>query len=160
VVAVTVVVELTDSEYLHALIAGSLRRANARAKGRQQYYMARTADSELLDIIGSVGECCVAKYQNVFWCGAGEFRGDDVGHLQVRATTYDNGHLGITKSDEDDKPYVLVCVCNGVGKIRGWVYGREGKQERYWTNKSNRVPQFYVPQSDLRPIETLPLSTF
>ena len=156
----TVVVELTNSEYLHALIAGSLRRADARAKGRQQYYGARTADSELLDIIGAVGECCVAKHRDVFWCGAGEFRGDDVGSLQVRATTYDNGHLVLTKSDEDNKPYVLVCVSNGVGKIRGWLYGREGKQERYWQDKSNRGPQFYIQQSDLRPVDTLPFSKF
>ena len=153
----TVVVELTNSEYLHALIVGSLRRANARENSRQNYYGAKSADAETLDLIGAVGECCVAKHLDVFWAGAGLFRGDDVGAYQVRATTYDGGHLALNKADDDEKPFVLVCVNNGVGKIRGWLYAREGKKPEYWQDKSGRGPAFYVPQSCLRPISELPL---
>jgi hypothetical protein len=151
----TITVTLDNSEYLHALIAGSLRRASAREKGRKNYYGAQSADSELLDLIGSVGECVVAKHLDRFWAGAGLFRGEDVGEYQVRTTTYDSGHLVLNKNDSDDKKYILVCVNSGVGKIRGWMYARDGKQEKYWKDMSGRGGAFYVPQSDLRPISTL-----
>lgn len=151
----TATVTLDNSEYLHALLAGCLRRASARAKGRQNYYGAQSADSELLDMIGAVGECVVAKHLNRFWAGAGAFRGGDVDDFQVRTTTYDSGHLVLNNNDSDDKKYILVCVNSGVGKIRGWVYAREGKQAKYWKDKSGRGPAYYVPQSDLRPISTL-----
>jgi hypothetical protein len=152
----TVTVALDNSEYLHALIVGSLRRANAREKSRQNFYGAKSADAETLDIIGAVGECVVAKHRNVFWSGAGLFRGDDVGPYQVRATTYDSGHLVLNKNDDDAKAFILVCVNNGVGKIRGWIYARDGKKPEYWVDKSGRGAAFYVPQSDLQPIESLP----
>ena len=151
----TVTITLDNSEYLHALIAGSLRRASARAKGRKNYYGAQSADAELLDLVGSVGECVVAKHLDRFWAGAGLFRGEDVGEYQVRTTTYDSGHLVLNNNDYDDKKYILVCVNSGVGKIRGWIYARDGKQEKYWKDKSGRGPAYYVPQSDLRPISTL-----
>ena len=151
----TVTVTLDNSEYLHALIAGSLRRASARARGRQNYYGAQSADAEKLDIVGSVGECVVAKHLNKFWAGAGAFRGGDVDGYQVRTTTHDAGHLVLNSNDDDGKKYILVCVNNGVGKIRGWMYAREGKQRKYWRDMSGRGPAYYVPQSDLRPIATL-----
>lgn len=152
----TVTVPLDDSEYLHALIAGCMRRASARARGRKNYYGAQSADSELLDLIGAVGEAVVAKHQNRFWAGAGVFRGGDVGRYQVRSTTYDSGHLVLNKNDDDNTPYILVCVNSGVGKIRGWIYARDGKKEKYWRDMSGRGPAFYVPQSDLLPISQLP----
>jgi hypothetical protein len=151
----TITVTLDNSEYLHALIAGSLRRASARAKGRQNFYGAQSADAEKLDIVGSVGECVVAKYLNKFWAGAGLFRGGDVDDYQVRTTTHDSGHLVLNNNDDDSKKYILVCVNNGVGKIRGWLYAREGKQRKYWRDMSGRGPAYYIPQSDLRPISTL-----
>lgn len=153
--AETVTVNLDNSEYLHALIAGSLRRASARAKGRQNFYGAQSADAEKLDIVGSVGECVVAKYLNKFWVGAGLFRGGDVDDYQVRTTTHDFGHLVLNNNDSDDKKYILVCVNSGVGKIRGWIYARDGKQQQYWKDMSGRGPAYYVPQSKLRSISTL-----
>lgn len=154
-VATTVTVTLDNSEYLHALMAGCLRRANAREKNRQNYYGAQSADSELLDIIGAVGEACVAKHLNQFWAGAGVFRGGDVGRYQVRSTTYESGHLVLNRNDYDGTPYILVCVNSGVGKIRGWIYASEGKHAKYWKDMSGRGPAFYVPQSALRPIDEL-----
>ena len=151
-----VTVVLDNSEYLHALMAGCLRRASAREKQRQNYYGALSADSELLDLIGSIGEAVVAKYLDRFWCGRGKFRGGDVGSYQVRATKYDTGCLLLNKNDYPDTPYILVTVNSGVGKIRGWVYAREGQQDKYLQDKSGRGKAYYVPQDALRPIETLP----
>jgi hypothetical protein len=63
--------------------------------------------------------------------------------------------LVLNNNDDDSKKYILVCVNNGVGKIRGWLYAREGKQRKYWRDMSGRGPAYYIPQSDLRPISTL-----
>lgn len=152
----SVTVELSNPEYLHALMAGCLRRASAREKNRQNYYGALSANAELLDIIGAVGEAIVAKHLDKFWVGRGEFRGGDVGNYQVRATTYDTGHLLLNKKDYPDVPYILVTVSSGVGKIRGWLFGREGQKPEYWQDKSGRGCAYYIPQSRLRPISELP----
>lgn len=152
----SVTVELTDSEYLHALIAGCMRRVAARQAGRKNYYGADAADAELLDILGAVGEACVAKHLGLFWLGAGQFRGDDVGIYQVRSTKYESGHLVLNKADAPDKVFILVTVNCGVGKLRGWVWAKDGQQERYWQDKSGRGGAFYVPQSDLLSMAELP----
>lgn len=156
ILRMSVTVRLDDSEYLHALIAGCMRRAAAREKGRKNYYGARSADNEAADLIGAVGEACVAKWLDAWWVGAGKFRGGDVRAFQVRATTYETGHLVLNAADSDETPYICVITNDGIGRICGWVYGKEGKQDRYLTDKSGRGPAFYVPQADLRPPETLP----
>lgn len=152
----TVQITLDDSEYFHALVAGCMRRVSARQKNRQHYYGALPADAELLDIIGSIGEAVVAKYLDKWWVGRGQFRGGDVGDYQVRTTKYDTGHLLLNKNDYPEIPYILVTVSSGVGKIRGWMYAKEGQDEKYWKDKSGRGGAFYIPQSDLTPIEKLP----
>lgn len=154
----SVTVELTDSEYLHALIAGCMRRVSARGAGRQNYYGAEAADAEMIDILGAVGEACVAKHLDNFWLGAGLFRGDDVGIYQVRSTKYDTGHLVLNKADDPGKVFILVTVCCGVGKLRGWVWARDGQHERYWKDKSGRGGAYYIPQSDLISMAELPFS--
>lgn len=152
----SVTVELSNSEYLHALIAGCMRRVSARQAGRQNYYGADAADAEMLDILGAVGEACVAKHLDSFWLGAGLFRGDDVGIYQVRSTKYETGHLVLNKADDPNKAFILVTVNSGVGKLRGWLWARDGQQDRYWQDKSGRGGAFYIPQSDLLPMHDLP----
>lgn len=152
-------VTLDNSEYLHALMAGCLRRVSARQAKRQNYYGALSIDAEMLDIIGAVGEAIVAKHLDKFWCGRGKFRGGDVGDYQVRTTKYQNGHLLLNNNDYPDIPYILVTVNNGVGTICGWLYAKEGQRQEYWQDKSGRGGAYYVPQSKLRPIETLEQAT-
>jgi hypothetical protein len=58
--------------------------------------------------------------------------------------------------DQDELPFVLVHPEAPKFHLMGWCYGHEGKQQKYWADKqrSDR-PAFFVPQTDLRPIETL-----
>lgn len=147
-------VVLTDDEYFAAMVSGCMRRAAARAKGIVHAHNRGLEGSEAIDIMGAVGEACVAKYLDRFWLGPGTFRGADVHDLQVRATSYKTGHLIVTDRDLPDAKYILVYVVNGTGYIRGWCYGKEGMQEIHKADMSGRGPQFYVPVSALHPMPT------
>jgi hypothetical protein len=149
----TRVVELSNDEYFAAMVSGCMRRINARRNRRSNYHGRSPEGQEEIDLLGAVGEACVAKYLNKFWLGPGEFRGADVGDdLQVRTTSYKTGHLVLSDGDSPDARYILVYACDGVGHIRGWCYGREGQQGMYLTDKSGRGPAYYVPVSALHPI--------
>lgn len=150
-------VELTSSEYLQAMVVGCMRCCEDRKLGRRHAYGARRQDAELHDIVGAIGEAVVAKYLGAFWLGTGTFRGHDVATYQVRSTKYDPPFLCLHSKDDDDKAYICTHVCEGVGVIHGWMYGSEGKAERYFSDRwKNGRPAFWVPHTDLHPIEELP----
>jgi len=155
--ATAIRVELNSSEYLQAMHVGIMRACQDRKDGRRHAYGARPEDAETYDIRGAVGEAVVAKHLGVFWLGVGVFGGDDVGPHQVRATAWREGTLRLHPKDRDDAAYISVYVCEGAGVIHGWMYGHEGKQDRYWSDPTGKNrPAFFVPASDLHPIEELP----
>jgi hypothetical protein len=101
-------------------------------------------------IEGALSECALAKYLGVYW-NKRPHNEPDVGDVDVRATHYLNGKLRIDLKDKDDKKYYLLTGLNGEYIIRGWLYGSDGKQEKYWTTLDpDRPPCFWIPQSDLK----------
>lgn len=150
---------LDESEYYMAMQAGCLRQLENRSIGRPHYWGAPTNRAEQFHITGSVGEACVAKHLGIYWLGKGTFGGSDVGDLQVRSTANPEGKLVLHKSDKDDSPYILVYVSEGVGVIKGWVYGSEGKRQEFWGDPTKKGrPAFFVPHEKLRPMDTLGLN--
>ena len=108
------------------------------------------------DIEGALAEMAFAKLLNVHWDGKiGKIEKGDVGHWEIRQTKMPDGHLLIYPSDLNDASYVLMTGQKGVYEVRGWILGREGKQHKYWrADVTGYRPCFWVPQSDLRSIET------
>lgn len=151
-----VTVELDGSEYLQAMLVGCMRAAQNRRRGRQQAYGATAANSEQCHITGAVGEACVAKFLNRYWLGVGTFRGPDVGGVQVRARSKASYQLILHKEDADDDIFVLVIACEGVGIVRGWIYGRDGKLDDHWADPANGRPAYFVPSEKLRPMSEFP----
>jgi hypothetical protein len=101
-------------------------------------------------IEGALSECALAKHLGVYW-NKRPHNEPDVGTVDVRATHYATGRLRIDPKDKDDKKFYLLTGLNGTYIIRGWMYGKDGKQEKYWTSPDpNRPPCFWIPQSDLR----------
>jgi hypothetical protein len=150
-------VKLNPSEYLQAMIVGAMRCVQDRKNGCSHTYGAKREDAETYSIRGSVGEAIVAKFLNLFWLGVGVFRGDDVGNYQVRATAWRGGDLRLHDKDEDDKPYISVYVCEGEGLVFGWIYGRDGKQKKYWKDPTGTGrPAYFIPVDELRPMSELP----
>ena len=70
-------------------------------------------------------------------------------------TSHARGSLLLHPRDLDDAPYVLMTGGGGAYQVRGWIMGRDGKQEKYWGDRANQNrPAYWVPQSALNPIES------
>jgi hypothetical protein len=151
-----VVVKLDGSEYLHAMIAGCMRASQNRKLNRRHAHGASAGDSEQCHITGAVGEACVAKMLKSYWLGVGKFRGPDVSNIQVRTRSKPHHSLILHREDSDSDVFVSVYAAEGVGEVRGWIYGRDGKREEFWSDPASGRPAFFVPNEALRPIEELP----
>jgi hypothetical protein len=106
-------------------------------------------------IEGSAGEMVVAKWRNKYWSGnIGNLKADDVGRAQVRTAAKHSHCLIVHDYDLDERPFVIVTGLAPNFVIRGWIYGGEAKQERYWSDPTRKGRHaFFVPQSALRPIK-------
>lgn len=150
-------VALVGSEYLSAMHIGCMRRSQDRRLDRKDAYGASADNGEALDILGAVGEACVAKYLNQFWLGLGTFRGPDVSNFQVRTRSHEHYDLILHPKDNDDDIFILVYASKGVGLLSGWLYGREGKKPEYWKDPSKKKRfAYFVPKSVLHGMDTLP----
>lgn len=149
-------VELTQDEMLAAAIHGVQRNLYNLARGAQPRYGAGTSKDWQLSIDGSLGEMAVAKWLGVFWHGSlGNYDAKDVGGYQVRTSGLDV--LSVRTGDKDEDVFICVHGVNGRYVLRGWIYGREGKLPRYYGDRfNNGRPNYWIPFSDLHPMETLP----
>lgn len=149
-------IHITPSEMYMAAQAGFLRTIQNIYKGAQSAY---GADQDGIDwkisIEGGIAEFVVAKALNLHWSGKGVMRGPDVGNYQVRSTRYKTGRLLVNPKDDDDSVFILVIGIPPDFKVRGWMFGYEAKQEKYWNTEDTREGAFLVPQSDLRSMEEL-----
>jgi len=148
-------------------IAERVGKERQKTFNRSGYYDKRcTYSGEDAHVQGAKTESAVAKGLGVRWDGEvfslEEFLRNrqsyfDVGgEVEVRSTKYSNGRLIIKKHDKDDAPFVLVIVRgNNTYDLMGWCYGREGKRQEWWLEMGYGLPQYYVPQSELKPIEDL-----
>lgn len=75
--------------------------------------------------------------------------------LELRATARLDGRLIVRDNDHNDRRYVFATVTGQVVTFVGWMYGYESKKERWLTNPKGYRTSWFVPQRDLRPIETL-----
>lgn len=82
--------------------------------------------------------------------------------IEIRATSREDGRLIVRNNDADDRRYVFATVTGhatvAVGQqvvFHGWLYGHEAKKDRWLTNPNGYRPAWFVPQSQLRPFETL-----
>lgn len=153
-------VTLTWSEMQTAyLIAGQRRIMNMKKKLPGKYGAPEHEGSEELDIVSTRGEMAVAKGLNLFWSGSvGDYGAIDVGgRVEVRTRTKHWHSLILHKADKNAAPYVLVDASSTPEfRLVGWLFGKEGKLEKYWSDpsKKNR-PAYFIEQRYLRPISEL-----
>lgn len=129
------------------------------SRGRHKELFSPPADGGWQrEIEGVLGELVVASVFGVYWRGAAddgsEGQPDDVDGMQVRATPRLDGCLIVHRKDLDDAPFILVCGIPPTFTIPGWLTGAAAKQLRWWRNDV-RSPAYFVPQSELHPIEQL-----
>jgi len=105
---------------------------------------------------GAIGEFAVAKALGLYpGFTINNFDGPDIKpDIQVRATH--KGRLILTNRDKDSEKYVLVLGYGPELDVVGWVWGHEGKQEKWLADmKNGRPPAYFVSTEALRPIETI-----
>ena len=144
------VVTLSPAEIYWAACAGCMRHAQNLKNAKQPRHGidAATADWQA-HIEGALGEMALAKHLRIYWPGKGELTDPDVGPLEVRTTPYEHGKLILHPSDGDDSIFWLLTGFNGTYNVRGWISGRDGKRDIYWSDPVGGRPAFFVPQDAL-----------
>ena len=150
-------IALTPSELVTAAQVGARRHAANLLANRPDAHRAPADWS--LHIEGSCAELAAARATGRYWLGSVDFRerqaGDLAGGIEVRATDRADGCLILHERDADDRPFVLVTGRAPVFDVRGWIRAADGKRPEWW-REGIRSPAFMVPQSALRPLDTLP----
>ena len=100
-------------------------------------------------IEGALTECAMAKYLNVYWSKK-SWPHPDVGEIEVRSTYWEFGDLRVDPKDPDHRKFYLLTGLNGDYTIRGWIYAKDAKQDKYLkTYDKEREMKYFVPQIDL-----------
>lgn len=147
-------VVLAPAEMMQAATVGLIRQLQNLRDQREPAHGAGDEKDWQKHVEGALGEFALAKVLDRFPSGAHGFRARDVGKWQVRTTRHPDGRLILHHSDADDDRFVLVTGVNGDYVLRGWILGRDGKQQKWWVDPSGKNrPAYFVPQSALRPLD-------
>jgi len=142
-------IQLTQAEIIETAMSGVLRRMQ-RLKSGYAYTHGLKPGSEWQTMIeGCLTERAVAKYLKLHWGGCGQINDVDVDHVEVRSTSYEKGHLIIHKSDADNRKFYFVTGIDGNYIIRGWIWGYEAKNEKFWGELQPNRPAYNIPQEAL-----------
>ena len=142
-------IKLSNSQMMMAANVGVIRHLQFIKRNARPMYGLDVPTDWKLQIEGAMSEYALAKYLNVHWEGVGFPDADDVGNEDVRVTSHENGCLILHDRDKDDKKYWLLIGQNGEYEIKGYIFGRDGKQKKYWQEKVKGRPCYFIPQYDL-----------
>ena len=149
-------VSLSSSQLYQDANVGVIRQVRNISDKRKPKYGAGDLNDWQIHIEGSCGEMVVSQYLNLYWDGnIGSLRANDVGHMEVRTRSKHHYDLIIHPDDKDEAKYILVTGINGSYQIHGWIYGKEGKQQKYWSDPAKGRPAYFVPKTELRSLETI-----
>jgi hypothetical protein len=157
-----VVIQLTGEDFMIATTKGAMRYLVALKQNRSISHggkSLRKMGQRLSDgIIGELGEIAVARYTRlpVPPSSSNTMKLADVGDtIDVRTTEHTNGHLTLYDNANPNYNFVLVTLDCLTATIRGWINPKDGKKPEYF--RSADPDCYFVPQSALNPIETLPI---
>lgn len=144
-------VKLRNYEIYVAAHVGIQRQVDNLQNGREDAYGAEKNRGWQNHIEGALGEKAFAKAFGLYWSGhVGDLDADDVGPYQVRTRSEYWHELILHKRDKDDRPYVLLTGLNGEYDIRGWMFARDGKKDKYWKDPTGKGRwAYFIPQEDL-----------
>lgn len=151
-----IVITLDEHQVLLATLIATMRHAqNISHPYREQRYGAEWNEINK-HIVGCYGECAVAKHFNRFWDGSiGNLKAKDVGTIQVRASELGNPSMILHPADNDEDYFVCASVKKNVVTLIGWLYARDGKQDRYWRTDV-RNPAYFIQSQDMNSFRDKP----
>lgn len=138
-------VSLATSRVLNAI---QLNRANSHGF---------TGSGWAENIEGYCAELAVAKALGLYYSGGSGFKAADVGaNIQVRWASKPNYRLIVRAADNPAHIYILVTGEAPTYKLVGFMRGSEAQKPQYLDKPDNNRPAaWFVPQSDLLPMENL-----
>lgn len=140
-------IKLERAELVRAATAGVEREIDAILNKRTPQLGQGDVWAHML---GAMSELAVAKWRGREWVPLHDNPTGkaDVGrNVEVRCSQYPDAHLIVREKDRDDRPFVLVVPDPPWFQVRGWLWGREAKVEKY-----RREDAYWVPQRDLREV--------
>ena len=148
-------VELEWFEVSRAALVGVSRNVEAMRKGcvnRMQI-----GDEWSAHILGALGEAAFAKATNRYWSGGvNTFKAADIGsNIQVRTRSKASYDLIVRSADRDDDVYVLVTGGPTEFVLHGWIRCGDAKRDEFKANYGMHGEAYFVPKSELNPIEPL-----
>ena len=152
-------VKLGYSELLIGAIVGCLRHIEALVRGRKDQD-GFEGDGWGAHIEGALGEMAAAKAVNRYWdAPVNTFKDPargDVGPYEVRRRSRQDWDVLIRRRDADAKIHIAVFGCAPHFRVAGWLFGFEAKQDKWLKPHGERTPAWFMPQSELRSLDTLP----
>lgn len=151
----------TEEERQMAMEEGMRRQRVNEAKGlRGRNRGPRFGDKALqVHLLGAAGEMAVASYlgmKEYLYQEKEARRGsDDLPGIDVKTRSKSCYDLIVQKHENPSKKFVLVTIENQQTLLHGWCYGHEAMDTQYWADPARGRPAYFVPQSVLRPMESL-----
>ncbi len=112
-----------------------------------------------IHLLGAAGEVAVASYlglkEHLFKETNAKRDSDDLPGIDVKTRSKASYDLIVQRQSDPNRKFVLVTIENRQTLLHGWCYGHEGMKEIYWADPARGRPAYFVPQSALRPMETL-----
>lgn len=151
-------IRLSEDDVFWASWAADQRnRANVKRGSKE----AHGAAGRRLDynIVGALGELAFARWLGATWEGYTPYTygARDVAGFEIRSVEHPTHNLLLHDNDKPSAPYVLMVGQVDRWHIAGWIRGRDGMDPRWFTDKGNDRPAYFIPPSALRPPETLPM---
>jgi hypothetical protein len=142
-------IELSPAEIMIASQVGIMRQIEDIKAKKKPFSGEKPEFAWQRHIEGALTECAMAKYLNVYWSKQ-VWPNPDVGDIDVRSTHWEHGDLRIEPKDPNNRKFYLLTGLNGTYIIRGWIYAKDAKQDKYLkTYDKEREKKYFVPQSDL-----------
>lgn len=155
------IIELKAKDFINAATNASVfilssikKQRNTDHGGNSQ----RKMSSRIADwFIGELGEIAVSRFTGLAKMSTLEVTNTaDIGKtIEVRTTEHANGHLILYKNSNDNYNFVFVTINGLQANLVGWINPKDGKKPEYF--RSADPDCYFVPQSALNPIETLPI---
>ena len=158
ITAAPVIIKLRWHDFITCHSIASMNELYKHTKGVGHHWSVKKADESANYILGAVGEYAVAKYLGKFYDGnVGNLEAVDVaGEYEVKTTSVRTGHLVLKPEARNDKPFILAIVEDMTVRLPGWMLGSDIKQDKYKRADQYDRVLYWVPQSDLHHMSTLP----
>ena len=150
-------VTLTWPQAYLAACGGICLRLKSLSAGMQDTHPNAAEDAWTYQIEGVAGEMAFCAALGLWYpFRVGAVNGADVRGVEVRTMRRHHWDLKVKLDANDETPHVLVTGRIPHFEVRGWVFGHEAKREEWIRDYQNRgQPAYYVPQSQLRPLDEL-----